>query len=66
VAAALETLPAKGRWSVLLPLEHIEAEWVGEAWTAPSGKGGERRLAWRYDAEAGLRQQDLIPEAEDA
>jgi CRISPR-associated endonuclease/helicase Cas3 len=66
VAAALETLPAKGRWSVLLPLEHIESEWVGEAWTAPSGNGGERRLAWRYDAEAGLRQQDSIADAEDA
>lgn len=64
--AALETLPAKGRWSVLLPLDHTRAGWVGEAWTAPARYLGERRLVWFYDAAGGLRQQDSIPDAEDA
>lgn len=31
IEVALETLPGKGRWSVLLPLEHTQAGWVGEA-----------------------------------
>ena len=66
VEAALETLPGKGRWSVLLPLEHTDAGWVGEAWAAPTPSAAERRLMWQYDAEVGLRQQIAITDGEDA
>lgn len=66
MAAALETLPGKGRWSVLLPLEHTDAGWVGEAWATPTPRTAERRLMWQYDAEVGLRQQIAITNAEDA
>ncbi|ANX02971.1 CRISPR-associated helicase/endonuclease Cas3 [Immundisolibacter cernigliae] len=65
IEAALETLPAKGRWSVLLPLEGAAAGWVGEAWAAPTRSAGERRLVWHYDDARGLRQQDSIPDVED-
>jgi CRISPR-associated endonuclease/helicase Cas3 len=66
VEAALETLPAKGRWSVLLPLEYSDVGWVGEAWAAPTPSAAERCLMWQYDAEVGLRQQIAITDAEDA
>jgi CRISPR-associated endonuclease/helicase Cas3 len=66
IDAVFETLPGKGRWSVLLPLERADTGWVGQAWAAPTRSAGERRLVWRYDDARGLHQQDSTPDAEDA
>ncbi len=52
--AALAELPAQGRWTVLLPLEHSAAGWVGEALTAARQNQPARRLRWRYDPRRGL------------
>lgn len=54
----LQTLPNKGRWSVLLPLEQTAESWVGEAWSAPGSRETERLLKWRYDSLTGLHQID--------
>lgn len=52
----LLTLPGKGRWSVLLPLDKTSLGWIGEAWSASGRYKGERLLQWMYDPANGLRQ----------
>lgn len=53
--AALATLPAQGRWTVLLPLALTPEGWVGEALAAPRRGQAARRLKWIYDTRTGLR-----------
>ncbi|MGB0955905.1 MAG: CRISPR-associated helicase Cas3' [Panacagrimonas sp.] len=53
ILAALETMPNKGRWSVLLPLKETAEGFVGKAFNKPSC--GEPKLTrWRYDPKLGL------------
>lgn len=56
VEQLLQTLPNKGRWSVLLMLDEAPLGWVGEAWSAPTSHRPERLLKWAYDPLRGLRQ----------
>ena len=58
VEQLLQTLPNKGRWSVLLPLDETLRGWTGEAWSAPTSHKTERLLKWMYDSHRGLRQID--------
>ena len=58
VEQLLQSLPGKGRWSVLLPLDQTPRGWVGEAWSKPIGQKMERLLQWVYDPLTGLRQVD--------
>lgn len=53
----LESLPDKGKWSVLLPMEYTHDGYVGTALSAPRGKQAERSQAWLYDERTGLRAQ---------
>ena len=53
--ATLLTLPAQGRWTVLLPLALTAQGWVGEALAAPRKGQPARRLRWQYDDRTGLR-----------
>jgi len=53
--ATLATLPAQGRWTVLLPLALTAQGWVGEAMAAPRKGQPARRLRWLYDERTGLR-----------
>ena len=53
----LATLPAQGRWTVLLPLALTSQGWVGAALAAPVRGRPARRLEWLYDAARGLRLQ---------
>ena len=55
IEATLTELPAQGRWTVLLPLTETAQGWVGEAMAAARNGQAPRRLAWRYDAQCGLR-----------
>jgi CRISPR-associated endonuclease/helicase Cas3 len=55
VDAIRETLPAQGRWTVLLPLVERDGHWVGEALAAPRRNEPPRRLRWVYDTRCGLR-----------
>jgi CRISPR-associated endonuclease/helicase Cas3 len=59
VEQLLQTLPNKGRWSVLLPLDETPRGWVGDAWSAPTSYKAERLLKWVYDPLTGLRQIDV-------
>ena len=54
VLAALETLPDKGKWSVLLALEEQAGRWVGRALAPGKDNQASRPVFWRYDFEAGL------------
>ncbi len=54
----LQTLPSKGRWSVLLPLDETSLGWIGEAWSAPGRYKSERLLQWMYHPVTGLCQID--------
>ncbi len=56
--AVLATLPAQGRWMVLLPLALTPEGWVGEALAAPRRGQPARRLQWIYDTRTGLRLLD--------
>jgi CRISPR-associated endonuclease/helicase Cas3 len=58
VEQLLQTLPNKGRWSVLLPLDETPRGWVGEAWSAPTSHRTENLLKWVYDPLTGLHQID--------
>ena len=53
--ATLATLPAQGRWTVLLPLALTAEGWVGEALAAPRRGQVARPLRWRYDTRTGLQ-----------
>lgn len=56
---ALETLPDKGKWSILLPFEKNEAgKWVVQAWKKESKYKPANLLTWQYDSGAGLRLID--------
>ena len=51
-----ETLPDKGKWSVLLPLKKSKSGiWLAQAWTKSNKYQPARLLTWQYDADAGLR-----------
>ena len=66
---AMESLPDKGKWSVLLPMEHTDDGFVGTALSAPRGKQAERSQTWLYDERTGLRAQvatQLLVTEEDA
>ena len=56
VEQLLQTLPNKGRWSVLLALDETPQGWIGEAWSAPTSHRPERLLKWVYDPLSGLLQ----------
>lgn len=60
-AAALETLPDKGKWSVLLPLAPAGGWWEGEAAAQPVQGQGIVTRRWRYDAHAGLMPAAVPP-----
>jgi CRISPR-associated endonuclease/helicase Cas3 len=51
----MDSLPDKGKWSVLLPLEQIDGAFIGAAWAGPQGREPERQQAWAYDDRTGLR-----------
>ena len=52
----LETLPDKGKWSLLLPLEQsANGDWLAQAWTSDQNKAAQL-LTWQYSAETGLQQ----------
>lgn len=54
VLAALDSLPGKGKWSVMLVLEEQGGVWRGQALApAPEGEAG-TVVSWRYDPDAGL------------
>ncbi len=58
IRAVLATLPAQGRWTILLPLAESSEGWIGEA-LAPHQPGQPaRRLRWRYDGRTGLQLLD--------
>jgi len=62
-----QTLPSQGKWCVLLPLtQRSDGAWVGEAWTAENEKCGKKPeiLTWLYDADFGLRVEDVLEGAE--
>jgi CRISPR-associated endonuclease/helicase Cas3 len=59
--AASATLPAQGRWCVVLPLVRTAAGWVGDALAGPRKGQPARRLSWRYDPTTGLH---LLPTAD--
>ena len=62
--ATLLTLPAQGRWTVLLPLAWTGQGWVGEALAAPRKGQPARRLRWQYDERTGLRLlEGSLPDA---
>ncbi len=56
VGAALETLPGKGRWSVLLPLEHTDAGEMGEA----VGKSHITPTQFMYSKTHGLVEKEAL------
>ncbi|MER2542376.1 MAG: CRISPR-associated helicase Cas3' [Candidatus Accumulibacter phosphatis] len=51
---ALLTLPGRGQWAVLLPLELINEAWTGEAWSKKSGQEAFVLRRWQYQSESGL------------
>lgn len=67
VERAMESLPAKGKWSVLLPFEETSQGWIGAAWTAATKSKAERLLKWIYDPVTGLQpyDDDSISQPED-
>lgn len=52
----LLSLPNRGQWVVLLPLEQTLQGWVGEAWNRPANTEDPTKLKWVYDPQIGLRQ----------
>ncbi len=55
IEAAQAELPARGRWTVLLPMTETPKGWVGEALAAPRKGQAPRLLTWCYDPQRGLR-----------
>jgi CRISPR-associated endonuclease/helicase Cas3 len=66
IEAVRDTLPAQGRWSVLLPLEETSEGWVAHACPAPRPGQREQPALWRYDPLMGLRPSDTSSNQEDA
>jgi hypothetical protein len=58
VLALLETLPGKGKWSVLLVLNGDECAGTGRALSAPRREEPPRLLEWCYDVRNGLVQAE--------
>ncbi|MBE0439163.1 MAG: CRISPR-associated helicase Cas3' [Gammaproteobacteria bacterium] len=51
----LETLPDKGKWSLLLALEQSSTGcWLAQAWTSDQNKAAQL-LTWEYSANTGLQ-----------
>lgn len=51
----LETLPDKGKWSLLLPLaQNAQGQWLAKAWSSDQNKAAQL-LTWQYDAKTGLQ-----------
>lgn len=59
VESVRQTLPAQGRWTVLLPLVEQGGRMMGDALAAPRRNETPRRLRWTYDRQCGLR---LLPD----
>ena len=59
---ALLSLPAKGQWAVLLPLEEINGAWIGQAWSRKSGHEEFALRPWQYDADNGLVGLEALAE----
>ena len=51
---AFLTLPGRGQWAVLLPLEQIDGVWIGQAWSKQAGRDEFVIRHWRYQADSGL------------
>lgn len=52
----LETLPDKGRWSILLPLEKDQnGIWYAQAWTLGTAEKPAKLLKWQYNTNTGLQ-----------
>lgn len=59
VDAVRQSLPAQGRWTVLLALIEQGGRWIGDALAAPRRNEAPRQLSWSYDTRCGLR---LLPD----
>lgn len=59
IDAVRESLPAQGRWTVLLPLTEHDGRWTGEALATARRGESPLRLRWTYDIRRGLR---LLPD----
>src|SRR5690606_13897004 len=58
-AEALEQLPDKGKWSVVLPFTYEgSGAWRAWAWSGESEKRPAELSAWQYDPAIGLRMVD--------
>lgn len=58
IREAEESLPDKGKWSVLMAMQHGDHGWTGSALTMPKEHKPQQRLPWRYDARRGLEQME--------
>lgn len=56
VKEAEASLPDKGKWSVVLTLQHTDTGWVGTAFSLEKENKPARQLRWRYDEARGLEQ----------
>lgn len=65
IRAVEESLPDKGKWSVLLPLHGNGDGWIGVAERAPVAGATDDRRLWKYDRQCGLTMLD-VPNAESA
>lgn len=59
VLNAMEHLPGKGKWSVLLVMSPAGTAWHGQALTKSLDKKPAFIKAWIYDERSGLQQQDI-------
>lgn len=62
--ATMATLPAGGRWTVLLVLNLTPHGWVGDTLAASRKGQPSRRLTWVYSSAQGLRLLDRIAHTE--
>lgn len=62
----LESLPDKGKWSVLLPLQSHGAEWIAEGWTAATDSKKAESRTWSYSPSFGFRLNEETTAKEEA
>ena len=58
ITETLLSLPNKGKWCVLLPLQQTGGGWIGEAWSAAGKKEAPVLRRWKYDKTSGLAEAD--------
>lgn len=63
---AMQEVPGKGAWSVILPLESTSQGWVGRAWASGGERKPERLIEWLYDSAMGLRPLPQDKDEEEA